>query len=313
MTVPYVYDGRDGIRLSVMPEITVVGKWHYVRPAREDLAVPELTTESNEVTMGLAFAAKACYRSFGKDGRSCEENQRAIIESGHGSVLEHATVSLYIEGISRNLSLEMNRHRTFNISQESTRYVDVSDTAFVLEPYYANLYMAMVQEEAIEAYGEDADYVIRRFYEDLGMPNSEPRKLSDDEKTLLTSHISVLRHAQEQYVREVRYLELLNPLKLSGFHLRKWARGKARNILPGNLETRAVYTANLRAWRHFIELRSGEGAEPEIRRLAFEVYKKLKQIYPLYFEDYELRYNIPAGAPKYFPVYPEIVTPYRKV
>ena len=87
-----------------------------------------------------AFAAKGCYASWGEDGRSCVANQKQILEHAHGSVLEHSSVSLFIEGITRALSLELNRHRPFSISQLSTRYVKEEDCAMVLEPFYADIW-----------------------------------------------------------------------------------------------------------------------------------------------------------------------------
>lgn len=47
----------------------------------------------------------------------------------------------------------------------------------------------------------------------------------------------------------------------------------ARSILPNCTETKLVFTANVRSLRHLIELRTGEGAEPEIRRLFNAIYK----------------------------------------
>lgn len=58
-----------------------------------------------------------------------------ILEVGHGSVLEHSVISFVFTGISRSCSHELVRHRTgMSYSQLSQRYVDESDTAFVV-PY----------------------------------------------------------------------------------------------------------------------------------------------------------------------------------
>lgn len=224
-----------------------------------------------------AFAAKGCYDSFGANGRSNEKNQLQIIEMRHGSVLEHATATLFIEGISRALSLEMNRHRHFAISQRSTRYTEEDDAAIVLDPFYAELWE-------------------RR--------NNEPHTMSPAERELIMGHVQAAELAIERYRTEVEMLEGLNPLGLGGTELRKWARGKARNILPHALETRVTYTGNLRAWRHFIEMRTERFAEAEIRRLAAAVADKLIEWAPLYFADYEV--EIINGLP-------EFRTKFRKV
>ena len=46
------------------------------------------------------------------------------------------------------------------------------------------------------------------------------------------------------------------------------AREAARSVLPNATEMKIVVSANVRAWRTMLELRLGEGAELEIRRMA---------------------------------------------
>ena len=223
-----------------------------------------------------------CYDSAGKDGRANELNQQRIIETAHGSVLEHINYTLYITGITRGLSLESNRHRQLAVSQRSTRYTAEEDAAIVLEPYYATLY---------EKY--------RPWLEDPTKDDITP-DFDLDELNLLVAHISSMEQSFVSYERDVAWLMKKNPLKLEGFDLRKWARGKARNVLPHALETRITYTGNLRAWRWFIESRSDKHAEPEIRRLADLLLITLREQAPIYFQDFsisEVYDSIPVWTP----------------
>jgi thymidylate synthase (FAD) len=71
-------------------------------------------------------------------------------------------------------------------------------------------------------------------------------------------------------------------------HRRKMAREAARAVLPNATETKIVVTANARAWRTMLELRSSEGAELEIRRMAVAVLRMLKQEAPGFFSDFEI-------------------------
>ena len=71
-------------------------------------------------------------------------------------------------------------------------------------------------------------------------------------------------------------------------HRRKMAREAARGVLPNSTETKIVVTANARAWRTMLELRAGEGADLEIRRLAVAVLKLLKAEAPGFFSDFEI-------------------------
>src|SRR6266571_1592908 len=69
---------------------------------------------------------------------------------------------------------------------------------------------------------------------------------------------------------------------------RKWARQAARSNLPNACETKIFVTGNSRAWRHFLEQRGSPHADTEIRLLAVEICKVLKQESPNIFHDVEL-------------------------
>lgn len=59
----------------------------------------------------------------------------------------------------------------------------------------------------------------------------------------------------------------------------------ARQILPNSLATEIVVTMNLRNWRHFLELRMGKTAHPQIRDVAFKVFDVLNKELPEIFGD----------------------------
>ena len=68
---------------------------------------------------------------------------------------------------------------------------------------------------------------------------------------------------------------------------RKAVRQASRAVLPNATETKIVVTANVRALRHFIEMRASEFADIEIRRLAIEVLRLMQAEAPLMFGDFE--------------------------
>jgi thymidylate synthase (FAD) len=73
------------------------------------------------------FAGRACYQSFDKPNPKTAENTsylQHIIIQHHFSVLEHASVTFYVEGVSRALTHELIRHRHLSYSQLSQRFVD---------------------------------------------------------------------------------------------------------------------------------------------------------------------------------------------
>jgi thymidylate synthase (FAD) len=67
---------------------------------------------------------------------------------------------------------------------------------------------------------------------------------------------------------------------------RKQARQAARSVLPNATETRIVVTGNYRAWRHFVAMRASEHADVEIRELAVECLRQLKNVAPNVFADF---------------------------
>ena len=74
--------------------------------------------------------------------------------------------------------------------------------------------------------------------------------------------------AQAAYVEAVERLMERYGWVDDRVHRRKMAREAARSVLPNATEVKIVASANVRAWRTMLELRLGEGAELEIRRMA---------------------------------------------
>ncbi len=84
-------------------------------------------------------AGRLCYMSFGKGRKTNAEYLLNIIESAHGSVLEHAVWNFIITGVSRSCTHELVRHRAgFGYSQLSQRYVDETTADFVEPDCIAN-------------------------------------------------------------------------------------------------------------------------------------------------------------------------------
>jgi thymidylate synthase (FAD) len=105
----------------------------------EFLAPPDVpwSTDADGGPALVEFAGRACYQSWSKPNPRTATNASYInhvIDVGHFSVLEHASVSFYISGISRSCTHELIRHRHFSYSQLSQRYVPAGDAEVVLPP-----------------------------------------------------------------------------------------------------------------------------------------------------------------------------------
>jgi thymidylate synthase (FAD) len=127
------------------------------------------------------FAGRACYQSWNKPNPATATNQgylRHILEVGHLSVLEHATVSMYLTGVSRSLTHELIRHRHFSYSQLSQRYVPERDAAFVEpaviaeDPELHERFLAAA-DASLGAYDELLEALEKRFAD---VPNATLRR-----------------------------------------------------------------------------------------------------------------------------------------
>lgn len=231
------------------PKITIVAKTHYY-------GAPHINWKSdsdNSADQLSEFSGRLCYLSYGSkaglegghkliDGRSTNKAYlKHLIESGHGSVLEHTSWSLLLEGVSRALTHELIRHRHFSYSQLSQRYVDESEVGFVVPPELKEDGLPWFEKQcaaALESYKIALNYFMERI------PDVLPRTIR-----------------------------------------LKRARQAARALLPNATETKLVVTGNARAWRHFLSLRGNHHADLEIRKLAVEIAKLLKNDAPNIFQD----------------------------
>jgi thymidylate synthase (FAD) len=127
------------------------------------------------------FAGRACYQAWDKVNPATATNEgylRHVLEVGHLAVLEHASVSMYLTGLSRSLAHELTRHRHFSYSQLSQRYVPEADATFV-EPA-----VIAADPELHEAFLTAADAALdthRRLLDGMekaldGLPNATLRR-----------------------------------------------------------------------------------------------------------------------------------------
>ncbi len=100
-----------------------------------------------------------------------------------------------------------------------------------------------------------------------------------------TAHVMA---AQKAYVEAVERLMAKYDWITDKVHRRKVAREAARSVLPNATEVKIVVSGNVRAWRTMLELRLGEGAELEIRRMAVGCLRALQQEAPRLFSDFEI-------------------------
>ncbi len=99
---------------------------HTPDPERVCCAAAKLTHEPEERDF------MEMYKNL--DREHMERVLGVVLRLGHESVVEHASFTFYIEGVSRALTHQLVRHRIASYSQQSQRYVRLKNFSYVTPP-----------------------------------------------------------------------------------------------------------------------------------------------------------------------------------
>jgi thymidylate synthase (FAD) len=240
------------------PKVTLLSRPDFTEPAHLPIEWVDEATDGERLS---EFAGRICYMSQHNPAkRTTPQYLDNIRKQKHGSVYEHANYSVLVEQVSRSFTHELVRHRAgFAYSQLSQRYVDESKTAFIMPP--ALIAIPGITGEAVRAAWAEQMLAAREAYEDLS----------------------------DKLFEQYAHIE-------DRTHRRKLAREAARSVLPNATETKVVVTANARSLRTMLELRTGEGAEAEMRRCAVLWLRLMQETAPSFFDDFEI-YTATDGLP----------------
>ncbi len=260
----------------VQPKAFLVSKpsvdWEQVAAFLDDEGVPgipdSIRAGEDESAAIAEISARLCYMSYGRGRRDISDFINNLLRHKDGSVFEHINYGFVFTGVSRSLTHELVRHRAgFAFSQRSQRYVDETGGRFVAPPVLQDT----VGDEVQAAFN------------------------------------AAIESASESYAALVKTLETAIPrdqFEYATDH-RKAIRQAARAVLPNATETKIFVTANVRAWRHFIEMRGSAFADVEIRRLAIMVLEALQAEAPLLFGDFTME-TLPDGSKTATPKYSKV-------
>lgn len=213
---------------------TLVAFTHLTYDALDILPIQPGVTDPEHL---VEFAGRACYQSWDRPNPETaltgDYIRKNAIEKGHGSILEHASATFYLTGVSRSLTHELIRHRAGTaFSELSQRYVDVADVEFVMPPAFRKLIVPGAEGEAQAAWN-DTWSDIRTDYSDgvdmlidAGLPRKQAREAARcvmpnaaETKIVMTANFRAWRHIlrlrgskhADAEIRELA-LELLNQL-----------------------------------------------------------------------------------------------------
>jgi thymidylate synthase (FAD) len=212
----------------------------------------EILTPLDGIIEHLERAGRVCYKSEERIGPgTAEKFVRQLRQSGHESVLEHATISALFVG-DRSMSHQLVRHRIAAYSQESMRFCNYGkkDFQFVCPPSVG------VQKGEYEF--DDSVY---------------PPAIKLQSCLPFKQYRWILGRALDC----VEYLDALEDHILPE---------DARSCLPQATKTEVVATYNLRMWRHvFNERALNERAQWQIRELMQKCLELFANKLPCIFED----------------------------
>ena len=187
-----------------------------------------LPNELHRHLMVIERAGRVCYRSERKEITQDTGTAfiRRIIASGHESVIEHSSLTVMFENVSRGFTHEMVRHRLCAFSQESTRYVDYAEGKMDHEK--ANLIFVMPPHRDLEGsmicnMVEDMEEMYKYLREIDWKPEDARQFLPNGlcSKIVVTANFREWRHIFEMRCQkvahwEIRYImcDLLRELKV---------------------------------------------------------------------------------------------------
>ncbi|MCU0522173.1 MAG: FAD-dependent thymidylate synthase [Anaerolineae bacterium] len=163
-------------------------------------------------------AGRVCYRSEAHGNP--EAFLRARLKAGHESIVEHASASFEISGISRACSHQLVRHRIASYSQESQRYVDMADPSVVVP----------------DAIGEnpDAQAVWARFMEHVKETYQDLRALGirKEDARFALPNAAATRIVVTMNFRELRHFFRLRITPEAQWEIRRMALEMLKQVLP---------------------------------------------------------------------------------
>lgn len=208
----------------------------------------------------VASAAKLCYSPVGveniMDGLDEEKVDKflnMLMGLGHASPVEHVVFTFGVEGVSRVLTHQLVRHRVgCSYSQQSQRYVRLEQFEYIIPPEIERIPAA--KERFIRTMEEN-----QRAYNELA-------------ELLRQEHLK-------------KYLAEGKTEKQARIMAEKTAIEDARYVFPNACETKIVFTMSARALMNFFRQRCCNRAQWEIREMAEEMLRQVKDVAPILFKN----------------------------
>lgn len=194
----------------------------------------------------IESAAKTCYKSkLATNEEAKNKFVDKIININHHESVAEHASATFRIITSRDVMAEITRHRIASFSIESQRYVNYGKVGLKIIP------PQRIDRKVLAYMAKDQPF--------------EPS--SNFDVYTWFNHINAV---------ELNYQDLLD---------QGWKPEEARSILPNCVATEIVMTANIREWRHILELRTAPSAYKEMQVIANQIKEELIKISPICFRD----------------------------
>jgi len=237
--------------------------------------------DHNNLLRNIELGARVCYKSEDKIGPGSDV---AIIEKiknfKHESVLEHGVITVKFL-TDRGVTHELVRHRVASFSQESTRYCNYSKDKYgneisLVDPFFFDpaepTQNVIIPTALMSVSGGPKLFA-------MGGEDGEGVQMNSFDVWFLTCLWT-----------EWGYNTLTQQFKRSA--------QEARSVLPNSLKTEIQVTANVREFRHILNLRCSREAHPQIRQIMIPLLREFAKRWPVLFADIAERHiadgNFPA-------------------
>lgn len=137
----------------------------------------------------------------------------------------------------------------------------------------------VIRHRAGTAFSQTSGRYVRTDSVDMYLPNdlkAEP------------AAVNIFMRALKQMEENIRDLAAATKIDSKSFPIKKKLTSAFRRLIGNGQANHIVVTANHRAWRHMIEMRTDPHAEEEIRVVFADISKQLRTLFPTIYADAQI-------------------------
>lgn len=244
----------------VTPSVFHIARTHTIEKGINDyldhIGAGDWSTDAkSQAELLVEIAGRRCYKSFGtglnpnitkvREGNHLYIGN--ILNTKHGSVIEHATDTFAFEDLSRIATHEIVRHRICSFSQESMRFVRPTDLSTLFPQVYTDHLPAEKAQQVKDLFRETVEHL-------EGVQGALIDICGMDDPDL-------------------------------SFKVKKLFQSANRRLIHDGQTTGIITTHNHRTARFIIQQRTSMGAEEEVRYIYAQVAHILEKEYPALYQD----------------------------